>query len=320
MKLMPLQRVLESEVISCSVAGLDYPAWAEGTTYAVGGMVTMGRYVYRSLLASNVGKSPEVYSKATNIDWLVDGFLPAAVANQWWVVVSMLNRWMMFDGYVTTETAVSGADIVVTLQKPGVQAIYFLNVTASTMRVELLDSSSVILFSELVDMYDGGGMVADWWEYFFLPIPSPRRNKKIDMGTVSGTTDTIRITVSDAVSCRVGLIAFGYEVSVGTVMWGVNFGISSYDTVTQDSLSGETYLRQGDYARKVKATARIPSLDVDAIDKVLSDNRSTQCLFDFNENGLGLEALQMMGFYRSYEFSLPGKSDERCNIDIQGLI
>jgi hypothetical protein len=320
MKLMPSQRVAASEVLSCSVPGLDYPAWLVGTTYAVGAMVTEGRYVYRSILASNTGHAPTTNSKSTNIDWLADGFVVAAPASQWWEVVSMLNKWQMFDGYVTTETVSSAGSIVVTLQKPGVQSLYFLNVTASSILVELLDSSSAVLFSELVDMYDGGGMVADWWEYFFLPISPPRRNKKINMGIVAGTTDTIRITVSDAVSAKVGVIACGYEAMVGTVMWGVTFGIKAYDVMTEDASSGETYLAQGNYARTVKAMARVPSVEVDTIDKILSDNRSSQCVFDFNENGLQLEALQMMGFYRSYEFSIPGLSDERCVIDIQGLI
>lgn len=104
-------------LVSSNVAENDYPAWAAGTTYALGARVikTATHRIYESAAAGNVGNDP--------------------AASPLWIDIGPTKRWAMFDQALGTLTTRTGG-LSVTIAPGTVNALALLDVSGVSVRVQ----------------------------------------------------------------------------------------------------------------------------------------------------------------------------------------
>ena len=178
----------EAEVESISTAITETP-YSSSETVNKGDRRYVGRYLYEAA-KNGINSDPETNAGGVSIskDWTAEY---EAVEDPDWLVVGMINKWRCLDSYVTTVTEVDEM-IEVVLLKPYVDSLYFLNVFASALHVQVLSASDTVLWSKILDLR-GNDEVLDEWEWCWKPIPAPASDVKVDFGFITGAADKIRI-------------------------------------------------------------------------------------------------------------------------------
>jgi len=102
----------------------------------------------------------------------------------------------------------------------------------------------------------------------------------------------------------------------------VSISILDYSRKDTDDF-GNTYLRQGNYAKKVECDIWLQNGQIDWVRKKLADVRATPAVYNFNNVNLqtsDFESLIVYGFYRNFEIIIPGINYSKCSFEVEGLI
>lgn len=195
MKCLIPEKIDEADLISCSVP-IDETEYNAGTTYNMLERCRVGLFIYEAAKDGLTGVDPETNAGGVSInkDWLAAGF--TAVDDPSWLVVGMVNRWRQFDSYVSTMTEDEGMIEEVFL-KPYVDTLYFLNIYASYLLVQVLSSTGAVLWEGAVNL-QARDVVLDEWEFCWKPIPEPVSEVKVELGLMTGATDQIRVVAYGA--------------------------------------------------------------------------------------------------------------------------
>lgn len=275
----------------------DYPAWASGTTYAVGDYVirTATHRVYRRLLAGAGTTAPE--SDALN-----------------WLDVGATNRWRCFDQSNTTTTTHAGT-ITYTIT-PGVVvgAVAFVNATAASITVEVSDPVDGVIYSKTVDM-QAPPTSADWFSYVFDPINT--KTLAIFEGLPSYRTGVINITVTAASgNASLGVLLLGSMLHVGMgVRQGAQLSVTDYSRKEQDDFGNYTIVRRG-FSKKASYDAIMDNADIDRIIAALADLRSIACLWIGSAR---YESSVIYGFYKDFSVVIAYVNHSQVSLSIEGL-
>ena len=189
MKCLIPEKINEVDLISSSVP-IDETEYDAGTTYNMGERCRVGLFIYEAGKDNLVGIDPETNAGGVSIskDWTAEY---EAVEDPDWLVVGMVNRWRQFDSYVSTVTEAEGM-IEEVFVKPYVDTLYFLNIYASYLLVQVLSATDTVLWEGGVDLRKSDA-VLDEWEYCWKPIPEPVSEVKVEFGLMTGATDKIRV-------------------------------------------------------------------------------------------------------------------------------
>ena len=316
MKIMLPIDVGITDIISSSIA-ITETLWNVANTYNLGDQVYKGVFVYESAIASNTGNDPELNSGGTNInnDWLNAGFTP--ISSPKWLVVGMINRMRMFDGYVSTySTNLSSIDV--TIQKPYIGTIYLLGMDASNILVQILNSTGTVLWQ--TNSLPIADLVSDYYDWFFSKPPAPRQAIRIELGLITGITDKLRIYVTGSGTVKIGKFCGGSSITLGQIEWGVDDGIIDWSKVITDDF-GETYLAQGRYVPEINATARFLTIDEsDLAISILDELRATGIVVDLNESGLDYASLITYCVLSQRTRYLNGYNDYTIKFKLTGLL
>jgi len=117
LRLIQPAAITDAMLTSSNVPENDYPAWASGTTYALGARVIAAHRIFESAAAGNVGNNPASGSSA-------------------WLDLGPTNRWAMFDEALGTATERANSVAVVIDPVDPVTAVALLDVSGSTVRVQ----------------------------------------------------------------------------------------------------------------------------------------------------------------------------------------
>ena len=118
LRLLQPATITDAALVSSSVPETDYPAWASGTTYALGARVikTATHRIYESAIAGNVGSDP-------------------VAADGKWIDIGPTNRWAAFDQALGS-TMTAASPIAVTIAASPISAVALLDVIGTSVRVQ----------------------------------------------------------------------------------------------------------------------------------------------------------------------------------------
>lgn len=134
------------------------PLWDSTTTFALGQRAYMAstHRVYESLKDANTGKIPTDITNQFN----------AAGVGTWWVDIGPTNKFAMFDGLVSSQTAAS-SPVVITVNPGSFNGFALFGIDADSYSVDVFDApGGTLVYSEPTTALEGSEP-ADYYEYFF---------------------------------------------------------------------------------------------------------------------------------------------------------
>ena len=321
MNLTVPKKITTSDIVSNSATNLE-TIWSGATTYSVGSRIYKNNFIYESAKNSNTGKDPELFSGGVviNQDWLEAGF--TAVADPYWLIVSMINPLLKFDSYLTTQSITAGVGVViddVTFTKEYCNALYMLTMNASSVNVYVADSTGAVMKHIYVDMYSSTDLVLDEYEWCWKGVNDPVSDVYIDLGITTASDDTIRVVSTGTNTVGVGKIVVGFAEKLGNTEWGYTNGTIDYSKITTDDF-GETSRRQGKYIKTIQANCRIDQQAADQICLTLSRLGATDCVWDFNNEESQYSHLINFGLLKEWKNSGTSYNDSKISMTINASI
>ena len=269
--------------------------WAVGTTYALGARVVVSAdlSLYESLQAGNVGKAP--------------------ITNPlWWVKVSAVNRYRMFDNVNSSQSTRSGLiDVSVT---PGaiVNALALLNISAQTVRVRMTDPTDGVVFDKTYTMQAPPNF-ALWWNYYFDPI-STKTDLFVMLPSYSQATIRVEITNSGIAKCGVMIIGSAIPIGDG-VEYGASLGIQDYSRKERNDF-GDVILVERSFTKRANYRMLVPNSQRAGISRLFAQYRAKPSLWIGVE---GEEDTYIYGIYKDYQFIIEFTEHSVLTLDLEGL-
>jgi hypothetical protein len=295
MKFIKPSTITDARLVSSSLSEADHPAWAVGTSYAVGDKVirTSTHRIYESLIASNVGNAPET-SKAA------------------WLDIGPTNRWAMFDRAVGTQSKGTGS-VSVTVSPGFVDALALLNVTGATSATVTMTSGGSTVYSSSIDMGDAAPL-SDWWDYFFADI-EPRADATLDGLPLYGDCQ-VTVTVAGPGEVAIGGLVVGHLVEIGETQYGVQISIVDYSRKETDAF-GVTDVIERAYAKRIEAPVLVNASRTDSITRKLAEIRATPVVWI----GAGdlYQSLIAYGFYKDWRTIIQYATTAQTALTIESL-
>lgn len=296
MKMIPRIAITDAMLLDCSVAETDHPAWAVGTTYAAGDLVMRSQThrIYRSLQASNVGKTPE-----TNTDW--------------WHEVGPTARWAAFDDALGS--ALSGpSPLTVTLQPGVIDSVGLFDIVGSTLSMSYKDSASgSVIWTETASL-DATSVtsVSDW---FFEEYEQQTRLIRTDV-PYGFTNGVLNVTLTGAGTVSIGALAVGRARVLGETLSGLNTGIHTYSTLTQDA--GRSYFVKRRSADTQDVKTIFSNADLATIRRALVKAEMTPCIW-LPSDVSKFDELAVYGIFESFNVDVAYATSSYCNLRIKGF-
>jgi len=293
-------------ILSTNVVPEDSnPAWAAGTTYAVGDRVYLAstHRVYESAQASNVGKDPSVPSNRFS----------AAGAVTWWIDAGPTNQFAMFDGLVSTKTAHAGS---ITLRlKPGYfNGFALFGIEADDIDVTIRDSDG----GDIVYHFDGpleGSAPGDYYDYFFEPFKP--QTQFIATGFDPYVNMIMEITLTSPESMvRLGMLALGDTRPIGAPLRGATAEPIDYSYVSTDDF-GNTVVRKRNNATGLTIQAKLDIEDANSVLDAIKQVLGTPVVVIGSQVTM-YEALTVFGLV-SARMSYTDYREPTINITVKGL-
>ncbi|MCA3567013.1 hypothetical protein [Bradyrhizobium sp.] len=280
--------ITDASLVSSDVPETDHPAWAAGTTYALGAKVILAstHRRYESLVGANTGFNP-----ATN---------PTK-----WVDLGPTNRWAMFDNRVGTET--SRADSLTVELSPGsVDTLALIDTVAESATVTMTVDATVVYEGERSFMTSGVA-INNWFAYFFEPI---------GMKTVALFLD-LPVYPEAVVKVEVfgGGLIIGKTAELGSTEQGVDIGIVDYSRKVTDDF-GVTTVVERNWSKRMTARSLILTDQVDAAQRLLASLRAQPVLWIGEE---AFESMTIFGFYKDFSIDVAFPSVSYCSLTVEGL-
>lgn len=217
-------------LVSITAGGVELPedpnpAWAAGTTYAMGARVhsPVTHRVYESLKDGNLGKDPTVVANRTT----------AAGVGTWWFDVSATNRTAMFDGLASSQT-IAASPLVITLRPGAVNGFAMFAVDADSYSVLDKDApGGNVIYSEPTTPLEGTAP-ADYYEYFFDRFKPQTRLVRTGLEPYSSSELVLTLNKGSG-SVKVGMFALGDLRPVGIPQRDANIEPTDFSYFKQDA-------------------------------------------------------------------------------------
>ncbi len=298
--IVPVQPVGTSELLSSNVAFNDYSEWAAGTAYVIGNRVIVS------------AQSTNIYEAIANST----GVNPTTDTTGKWLNIGAVNRWRMFDSYLSTKT--TRTDSIEVAIRPGysVDTVSLINVVGKEVRIIITDPQEGEVFNQVYDIYPSSLTNSSWYSYFFETPTSFRRTIIIDGIPRTGKA-TVTVMISNpGLTAEVGLLLVGKKQQIGDgVEYGTTTGIVDY-SVKQTDQFGNTSVVERAYADRLNYKIYIKETDVYNLKSILASVRSTPCLYVGNKE---IESTISYGYYKNFDIALQHPSYSDYNLEIEGL-
>lgn len=289
--------ITDAMLISSTVPETDHAAWASGTTYALGARVilTSTHKIYESLQAGNTNNNP-------------------TTAPTWWIEVSPTNRWKVFDGSNSTQTARASGISYTLRPAQSITAIAVLNVTGATeLAVTVTDPTYGVVFSQTFD-FTRLPLQSQWHAWFFGQKRAPRQWLSLDLPSYPSADITIALT--GGADLAAGVILLGQQQTYGVaVQHGTRIGIQDYSRKETNEF-GDTTLVQRAYAKRATFPIRIARDEVDTLQAALADLRAVPALWVAKGP---YEATTIFGFYKNFDVNIDYPLYSDCSLELEGL-
>lgn len=302
MRVIIPKSVTDAVLKSSTLAEADAAAWSNVTTYAADALVMHEHHVYKSLQAGNVGKTPGATDSATL-----------------WSDQGPTNRWKMFDDKIgTVSTTPSGtSSMSVELDFGRCSGLALFGLDATTLYAEVKDSAGTLIWSETTDL-TRDPLIVSWLDYFVEPILA--RTESVKTGLPIYGTSTLKVTASKpSGTVGIGNLVLGRDRFIGLTKWAPTVRVIDYSRKSVDAF-GNTYLKPGNWAKKIEADLYVENSQVDRVFATLAALRGIPTVFIGDNRDAGFDSLTVWGWVSDAPIVIEGPQMSTLSIEIQGLI
>lgn len=200
--------------------GTVYAAYAGGTTYAAGDIVTdlTNHLLYTSVVSGNLGNALSDITK--------------------WTSAGATNRWKQFDGGVATQTTQPEEMSYVFTPGQVVTTLAGLNAYGSSVTL----TQSVSGYSETRSLVTH--LVDNWLDFFYEELVLTGDFAFDNIPPYPASTLTLTVAnAGDDVS--LGSCIIGKGRTLGTTLWGISGSSLSYSTTTTNTFGNVTIVPRG---------------------------------------------------------------------------
>ncbi|MCX7283895.1 MAG: hypothetical protein NTX28_07600 [Novosphingobium sp.] len=282
------------------------PAWASTTTYTAGqrAFSATTHRVYESLKDSNTGNDPTVLANQNNIEGV----------GTWWIDAGPTNKFAMFDGIVSTQTAVA-TPLTITLQPGYFNAFALFGVDADTITVTVRDAPG----GTAIYSYSGpleGSAPADYYEYFFERFRPQTQFIAVGIDPYNNAEITI-VLAKGSGTVKLGMLAIGDMAPIGVPLKGASVDPVDYSSVVTDAY-GNTTIKKRVSATGMTISAKCATEDANIVMNNLKAVLGTPVVVVGSEATM-YESLTVYGLV-SARLVYDGVDEQTVNITVKGLI
>ena len=296
MKVIKPVAVTDAVLISSTAPETDHAAWAAGTAYSVGNRVirTSTHRIYERLIAGTTATAPELDSVN-------------------WIDIAPTNRWAMFDGEVSTQTALTSPLTVVI--KPGlVNGLALFGLSGTTLVVTVRDGlAGPVVYTRTIGL--DGTVIADWYQYFFEQYD--QRAEVVLTNLPPYSTSHITISVTGGGTVSIGVVAAGTVYFIGDTQQDASVSIIDYSRKETDAFGFTTFVRRA-YSKRMNLRLLLTNSQLNKVQRVLADLRASPAAW-VGTDVAGYEPLTVYGFYKDFSIDIAYAQLSYCSIEIEGL-
>lgn len=287
--------VTDAMLTASNVPETDYTAWNAATNYSVGDYCirTTTHKVYKCLVAGVNATAPE--SNPTK-----------------WLDYSPTNRWAMFDQRTGTQTQQATSITFTIVPGAVVSSIAFINLSAATVRIVMTDPTDGVVY-DVTHSATVASLSGDWDSFFFDYITRKTDIVVQDLPTYPAAS--IAVTIADAGTAKVGVVALGRSIELGDADHGASFGITDYSRKTADEFGGYTIVQRA-FAKRASFNIKVPKTIVDSVAALLTELRSTPCVW---VGHVDYQGTIVYGFYKDFDIVIAYPTWNDARIEIEGL-
>lgn len=297
MKVIRPVTLTDAMLVSSTVPEDDYSAWSSGSTYAIGDRRIKGHKIWESLQNSNTNHDPETDTSDP----------------PWWLEVSSTNRWRMFDQTVNSLTTATSS-IVVEVQPGAINAVGLIELSGSTVRVEVLDgSTSVYDVTQQID----NTPIDDWSDYFFAPYDLA--SALYFDNVPSYLSGKVRVTIAGTGTVSCGGLVLGSVYDLGQTVADASAGITDYSK-KQTNTFGVTSILERAFSKRASLQVLLDTSKIRRTQALLASLRATPCLWLGDDDAQTYAPLVIYGFFRDFQLEIPGPVKSYCSLELEGMI
>lgn len=236
------------------------PVWAAGTTYTSGQRVYLlsTHRVYESTgAAGNAGKDPSLPANQYN----------AAGVATFWIEVGPTNKYAMFDGLITSQTA-AASPLVITMTPGAFNGFALFGIDADSFSVTVKDApGGNVIYSEPTTPLEGS-MPGDYYEYFFDRFKPLTQFIRSGIEPYGSSEITLTLNKGSG-QVKLGMFAIGDLRPVGIPQRDAKVEPQDFSYFKQDAFGNST----------VKKRANATGMSI-------------SCIMDINEAGTVLDTVK----------------------------
>lgn len=286
--------VISDTTLVSSSAVEVYAAYSAATAYALNAYCLSADRIWKCIQGPSTGNAPET-------------------SPLYWINTGPSNRWAMFDGKISTQTA-QASPLAVVVKPSYINSLSLFGLEGATLDVTVRNGlAGPVEYIKSISL--DGTILADWYQYFFEPSVQLGEVVLTDLPPYGDAHLTVTISGPGIVKC--GHFAVGTFYDLGGTNYGVSIGIIDYSR-KDTSASGATTLDVRDFANRMAAEVSFANGQINKVHRVLSSLRATPCVY-IGTDVPGYEPLTVFGFFRDFNIIVPNPSQSLCSIEIEGL-
>lgn len=295
MKVIKPITITESMLVSSSAPETDYAAYAPATNYTVGQRVIYLHKIWECVQTPNTGNTP--------------GTDPL-----YWAELGATNRWLMFDGEVSTQTSVASSLAVTVAPILLANSLALLEVDGTALDVTVTDGpGGPVIYSHSQSLE--GSIISDWYQYFYEPFIPLREVLLTDLPAYGSSKITVSVTGLGTIN--VGAMILGTAYFLGDTQTGASAGITDYSRKDTSAAGVPTFVKRK-YSKRMSVQLMLDNAALTKVQRVLADLRATPCVW-IGTDVPGYEPLTMFGWYSDFSLDVAYQNVSYCNLEILGL-
>lgn len=279
---------------------VDEPAWAAGTTYALGVFTSRNHRKWESLQAGNVGKTPETEPL-------------------WWRESGASNRMAAFDASPSTVTQRAGGLTMTIATGRRFTDLSLLGIKGRRVTLTLRDGPGGEIFfgpSTISVMASAGS----YWAFCFGDLEQVTVASWSDLPSLASTHATIEVeTSSPTASAEIGVVTIGRGLYIGDAEYGFSSNFENMGRYYEDTNRNPVVLERG-FANGASAVVQSTHQQYNALVKFCKEYIGVPCIW-IPVSGQSLLAQSVVyGRFSSLSIAIPGPTHITYSLEISGNV
>lgn len=243
----------------------------------------------------------------------------ALTDKSFWIDAGASNKWKPFDTFIQSQATAVGSMSFSVKSPTYIDTVALLNVSASKAIITVSHPTDGVVFSKEVALVREGGVVANWYDYFFASFKTKRDLIVEDIPLYTGVTIKVELISLSGGTVALGAAIYGLAENIAInrngAEHGAKIGIQSFDTKKRDDFGNYTIVPRA-FAKRADFTIYIDNDELDNIQELLTDIRSVPTLFLGSSK---YASTMIYGYYKSFDIDISYPTFSVCSIQLEGL-